>query len=385
MVELKKLGHEIKVLAYCRGKGEMHASVTRHGLLKGVFYVGDYKRGREKALGFIARVFFDLSRRPADTLKLLLRALQIRGNMWHLFDNYLGLREIRSAEFDLIYVPFPHINHLRQASYLSKVFKRPFVITFRALDLYEKDNKKQLGNKIKLIGKAARIIAISAYNKAGVIKKFGFGVKEGIEIIHSSINVDEFKPVNIPKRRKIISVCRFVEKKGIKYLIEACNILRNGEAGFECLLIGRGPLKSEYERLIEKYGLREHINIKEPMPQEDIKRELADSMIFVLPCIIAKNGDRDILPNVLKEAMAMEVPVVTSDICGIEELIDNGESGILLPPQNPQAIAGAMEELFSNEQLRERLGKTGREKIKKDFNIQIEALKLEKAFKAAAS
>ena len=90
---------------------------------------------------------------------------------------------------------------------------------------------------------------------------------------------------------------------------------------------------------------------------------------------------RDILPNAVKEAMSMEVPVITSKINGIEELVDDGINGILIPPRIPEAIADAITTLFSNPDLRNRMGKEARKKIQKDFDVKIEVKKLETIFK----
>jgi len=99
--------------------------------------------------------------------------------------------------------------------------------------------------------------------------------------------------------------------------------------------------------------------------------------------VTSSNGSKDILPNSLKEAMSMEVPVVTSRINGIEELVDDGINGILVPPENPEAIADAIVLLFSNPDLRKKMGKEARKKIQKDFNVRVEAKKLEAIFKTA--
>ena len=146
MVELTKSGHTIAILAHCREQGKIHGSITKYGLLQNTVHNKEYGRGIEKALDFIAKVFFDLIKRPTNTSKLLFYALQTHKKTWHLFDSYLGVRQILNSEFDLIYVPFPHLNHLSQAFYLSKIFKKPFIITFRALDLYEKNGNRELSS-----------------------------------------------------------------------------------------------------------------------------------------------------------------------------------------------------------------------------------------------
>jgi glycosyltransferase involved in cell wall biosynthesis len=119
------------------------------------------------------------------------------------------------------------------------------------------------------------------------------------------------------------------------------------------------------------------------LQQGEIKEFLDRSTVSVLPCVTSSNGRKDILPNFLKEAMSMEVPVVTSRINGIEELVDDGINGILVPPENPEAIADAIVLLFSNPDLRKKMGKEARKKIQKDFNVRVEAKKLEAIFKTA--
>lgn len=379
IIELKRLGHHIKISSYSEDQRKIHANIIKYNLIQDTIHYKKYSRGTAKILDFITKLFFDFIKRPLNTSKMIFYSIKYHRDIWILSDSYLEARQILSSEFDLIYVPFPHLGYLSQAFLLSKISKKPFVLTFRALDLYEKN---ELEDKIKLVKEAAKVNTISIYNKTNVIQKFG--IKDDIAIIHSSINIDEFKPTHAEKRRKIIFIGRFVEKKGIKYLVEACHILKNKKLAFECLLSGSGPLRADYERLIEEHDLGKYITIKEPLSQEEVKQELSDSMVFVLPCIIAEDGDRDILANVLKEAMAMELAVVTSHICGIEELIENGKNGILLSPKDPQAIADAVERLFADEGAREKLGKAGREKIETDFNVQIEAKKLQRIFEEAA-
>src|SRR5258708_18397920 len=95
-------------------------------------------------------------------------------------------------------------------------------------------------------------------------------------------------------------------------------------------------------------GLRDWVRMIGPLPQEEPRRHYERAMIFALPCIQATDGDRDILPNVVKEAMAVGVPVVTTQLDGIEELIEDGVSGLLVQPGDVPALAGQMELLLNH-------------------------------------
>src|SRR5204863_4136396 len=99
---------------------------------------------------------------------------------------------------------------------------------------------------------------------------------------------------------------------------------------FTCEIIGSGPLRDELQDSIARLGLQENVRLRGQMPQAELGKHYRRAMVFALPCVVAKNGDRDILPNVLKEAMAVGVPVVTTRLGGIEELLTHEESGLLV-------------------------------------------------------
>ncbi|MBN1539320.1 MAG: glycosyltransferase, partial [Candidatus Thermoplasmatota archaeon] len=181
----------------------------------------------------------------------------------------------------------------------------------------------------------------------------------------------------------ILFVGRFVEKKGIRYLIEACSILKERGMDFRLLLVGDGPLRNDYGRRIRKCGIEDRTLIKGPVPQQDILEELKKADVFVLPSVVVKNGDRDILPNSLKEAMAMKVPVITTDISGIGELVEDGRTGLLIRPGSPMDIVEAVQKVISDPEMMNGMVEEGRKKIERDFNIEVEAKKLNAVFHEA--
>jgi glycosyltransferase involved in cell wall biosynthesis len=335
--------------------------------------------GALKIMDFISKSTYDLIRSPTKTIRTMNCLIRTHSSIFSISDTYLGFRKIRTRP-DLIHVQFPHLNHLYQARFLSESFDCPFTLTFRALDLYEKTSERRLKLKQKIIRKAAAIITISKQNREVVRDRFGIDAV----VVHSAINLDKFHPDERERAREgsanLIFIGRFVQKKGVKYLLKACEILKNDEVKFHLNLFGEGPLRKEYERMIRGLHLEGLISIKGLASQEDLIESLKRSDVLVLPSVILENGDRDILSNSLKEAMAMNVPVLTSDISGIEELVKEGWSGLLVKPGDINGISSGIKKLLSDPDLRKELGKNGREKVLSDFNIKIEAKKLNGVF-----
>ncbi len=381
IIALKQTGHTVIIAANEPCKGRFHEGIRKYNLLDDTIYPSEkpnfsgYENGTQKALDFLPKLFKDFIRRPFRTIETAYKAWEMSSDIWIFLDSYLLARQIKDSNIDIVHAPYAYLRHLEMAALLSDLFCVPFTYTFRSEDLYVEGRGEK---KMRLVKRPSKTITISDYNRSNCMKKYGI---RNAAIIHDSIDVYKFQPSEVKKSRKIICICRFIECKGVEYLIEACRILNGRGEDFTCALIGGGPLKDRYERLIRDYGLQEIITIKGFLTQEEVKKELDDSMIFVLPCVVLENGEKDILPNVLKEAMAMEIPVVTSDICGIEELVRHNENGLLVPSRDSAAVADAIEKLLKSGELRERLGKKGRETIEKDFNAVEESKKLEKIFR----
>ena len=179
----------------------------------------------------------------------------------------------------------------------------------------------------------------------------------------------------------ILAVGRFVEKKGFTYLVEACRLLKDRGYDFSCLLIGGADAYlNTVESLIKQAKLEETVLIRGAVTQEELKQIYEQATAFVLPCQIAENGDRDGIPNVLVEAMSLELPVVSTDVSGIPELIDDKVNGLLVPQKNAAALADAIEALLKSPSLCRQLGKAAREKVRRRFNAEDSILELHDLF-----
>ncbi|HSE15906.1 MAG TPA: glycosyltransferase [Pyrinomonadaceae bacterium] len=167
----------------------------------------------------------------------------------------------------------------------------------------------------------------------------------------------------------VLAVGRLVSKKGFDTLIEACAILKSARVSFDARIVGEsGDHDVELRNLIARHKLEEHVHLVGPKTQAQLLREYRHATVFCLPCRVLKNGDRDGIPNVLMEAMSCGLPVVTTDVSGIPELIRNGVNGLLVRPDDPEAMAVALQRLFSNPLHAESLGSEAVKTIKENFD-----------------
>jgi glycosyltransferase involved in cell wall biosynthesis len=163
------------------------------------------------------------------------------------------------------------------------------------------------------------------------------------------------------------------EKKGFPYLIRACRILKDHGYQFQCRIIGWGELESELKALIAELDISDCVALSGKMIQDEVILLYQAASVFVLPCLVTDDGDRDGIPNVLMEAMVSRVPVISTGISGITELVEHMMNGIVVAERDAGGIADAMETLLLQPQLRQRLGENGRTKVLGQFALEASA------------
>ena len=169
---------------------------------------------------------------------------------------------------------------------------------------------------------------------------------------------------------RILSVGRYVEKKGFGDLIAACGLLRGRGVEFECAIIGGGELERELQAQIDAAQLGDVVKLPGPRPQAEVRRMLAEAQLFVLACVVEAGGGSDNLPTVIMEAMACGTPVVSTRVAGVPEMVDDGKTGLLTPPNDPTALAAAMEKLLRDPVLARGLAVSGRQAAVEKFPIE---------------
>jgi glycosyltransferase involved in cell wall biosynthesis len=165
----------------------------------------------------------------------------------------------------------------------------------------------------------------------------------------------------------VLSVGRAVAKKGYDILLDALGLLPPG-LNWRLVHIGGGPLRSTLEERGRQAGLADRIDWLGPRPQETVLAHYRSADVFVLASRIAADGDRDGLPNVLMEAQSQGLPCVSTDVSAIPEFIVNEETGVLVPPDDPRALAEALRRLMVSPALRTRLGQAGMKRVRAEFS-----------------
>lgn len=253
----------------------------------------------------------------------------------------------------------------------------PFSFTIHAVDLYARPVR--LCQTLKA---ASFAVTISEYNRRHVASLCGQALAWRIHIVRAGIDTAPLAelaraPGPVPL---ILSVGRLVEKKGHRYLIEAAGLLR--DQGIDCrtLIVGDGPLRAELAALVEQLGLGDRLTLEPPVTQERLRELYATADVFALPCVIAADGDRDGIPVSLMEAMAAGLPVVSTPISGIPELVDDAV-GCLVTPNDPLDLARALANLLADPAKRLALGEAARERVRQQFDVARSAEQLERLFR----
>lgn len=262
---------------------------------------------------------------------------------------------------------------------LSKMLGLPYTLTAHAFDIYVNTNANELR---KVMDNAESVVTISEYNKNYLINKIG--VSNRIDVIRCGIELNKFDSQRKSKsegRLRILTVSRLVEKKGIEYLIKSIPTTIKEIPNLEFIVVGSGPLNSSLQQLVNHLNIDSYIKFKGDVSDSELFKYYNHADIFVLPCIIAENGDRDGIPVSMMEAMAMEIPLVSTKVSGIPELVKDGVSGIIVPPKDEKAISEALIKLLNNEDLRVQMGKAGRQIILEKYNVTIEGHKLMNMFR----
>jgi glycosyltransferase involved in cell wall biosynthesis len=257
-------------------------------------------------------------------------------------------------------------DNVRLAGAVRNATGIPFTFKMRAYDIFA----EPLHDLAQRAAAASRVFTISEYNREYICSTWNLA-REHVSVIYDGVDVDQTTPVADYQRDpfRIVSVGRLVEKKGFAVLLEACARL-NGRRPCRCEIVGDGPLRASLEDRAAALGLDSVVTFHGRRTHAEVLAALSSASVAALACVQAANGDRDATPNVLLEAMATGIPVVSTRLSGIPEMIRDDVDGLLVPAGDPEALADALERLAGDAALADRLRRAGRETVATRFTIE---------------
>ncbi|NJD07835.1 MAG: glycosyltransferase family 4 protein [Methylococcaceae bacterium] len=258
----------------------------------------------------------------------------------------------------------------------------PYSFTAHARDIYHQGVDSQA--LAERMGRARFVVTVSDYNQSyleNLASSRGTGGR--ILRLYNGLDLNCFAPVQGQREPGlIVAIGRLVPKKGFADLVEACAVLDRSGREFRCLIVGDGPERTALERAIRHHRLERRVKLAGAMAQAEVLAALGRAELFALPCIVGDDGDRDGLPTVILEAMALGIPVVSTRLAGIPEMVLNRRTGLLVQQGAVDQLANAMAELLASPDLRHTLSRNGLAHMREHFDLQHNARRLGQWFQA---
>src|SRR5262245_26016575 len=279
---------------------------------------------------------------------------------------YIGLH-LRAMRIDHVHAHFAGMA-ARTAFWINKFFFIPFSFTAHANDIFS-PRQFEIGLD-KLVDAARTIVTETDYAARFLRKRFSHRAGR-VHRIYNGLDLAEFERADFSSTPSlIIAVGRLIPKKGFSDLIRACALLAERGKSFRCEIIGEGPLENELRGQIDEPCLQNNVALTGAKRQPQLRRRLGAANVFVLPSVIDPDGGMDNLPTVIMEAMATGLPVVSTNIGGIPEMVIENETGFLVRPGDASAMADAIQLVINDPSLAQRLGQFGYERARRLFSIE---------------
>jgi colanic acid/amylovoran biosynthesis glycosyltransferase len=335
-------------------------------------------------------------REPVRVARAFRRAVRSDASGWLSAARYSlwpprrrGLRRLLQAtvlraEMDRAGIDHAHAHFATAAARLANLAWRmggpTYSVTVHAKDIYHREVRlDHLRDKLA----PARFVATVSRANRDYLESL-LSLDGGLQIVPNSVDLRRLGPVrrSAAQPGPALTVARLIEKKGLLDLIAAFSVLRARGMSPPLEIVGDGPLRGELEAVAARLGV--DVRFRGALPQERVLELMGRASVFCLPCVVAADGDRDGLPTSVLEAMALGVPVVTTGVSGLADLVLHERTGLLVPQRDPVALAQAVERLLSDPELAARLSAEGRRHVERNYSLERSAALLRSLFPEAA-
>lgn len=312
-------------------------------------------------------------RRYLAAVQFALHHQQWRASLKHFWRAGYLAQQLADAQISHLHAHFAH-GPASVAQFVHLLTGLPYSFTAHAKDIYTSP-MTSLSNKL---GSARFVVTCTGFNRGYLAGLVPAAVQGKIHTLYHGVDLRRFAPSarQAGETPLLLSAGRLVAKKGFPVLLDACKMLVQRGVPFQCQIVGQGEMRADLQGQIERLALQQHVQLVGAMTQDGLIEMYRRAAVFALPSVVLENGDRDGIPNVLVEAMSMGVPVVSTDISGIPELVHDGVTGRLVPPHDAAALADALQDLLENPSHAAALAANGQRFVAEQFDLRACAARL---------
>jgi glycosyltransferase involved in cell wall biosynthesis len=374
ILELERQGTELHIFSLKKpDDGRFHADLAR--VRAGVTYLPEVPLLALRPLLAAHRAVYRRDRRRYGRHLLCV----LRRGRWHGLKRFLQAGAV-AARLDALGITHVHAHFASSATsvayHVHQLTGIAYSFTAHAKDIYA--DPVSVGSLQRKLRQARFTVTVSDYNRA-YLERLG---AERLVRIYNGLDLEQFKPNGtLPAQPPLVlAVGRLVEKKGFEDLVRACAILRWRRVPFACQIVGKGEQQQRLRQLVQALDLGTQVHLVGPLPREGLLGLYPRAAVVAAPCVVAADGNRDGLPTVLIEAMALGVPVVATPVTGIPELVAHGHTGLLVPERDPEALAEAIAQVLADGARAAQLAQAGRARVEQAFDLRQNVSQLRELF-----
>lgn len=255
----------------------------------------------------------------------------------------------------------------------SEIAGVPYSFTAHAKDIFH--DSVDPGDLERKLAGAHHVVTVSDYNLAHLRQRFPTASGRLVRV-YNGLDLERFPRSTEQRAPGVVAVGRLVEKKGFSVLVEAVAQLRRAGRDVQCTIVGGGELGTALADQVDRLGVRDLVTLTGPLPQSGVRSIVAGTQVLAAPCVIGSDGNADGLPTVLLEALAVGTACVSTTVTGIPEVVREGETGMLVPPGDPVALAASIGRLLDDTALRATFADAGRSLVESEFDGRRQAREL---------